>query len=111
MALKLHSGILSSVVTIEQPTSTRDAKGDKTTTYVTLLTTRAGVEDVNQFRAIEASVPALIDAKFFYIRNRAALSSLSKDYRIGYNGGAWTIQSIEEPKEGWLKILAKNKNG
>ena len=111
MALKLHSGILKEAVDIQQPTSTRDAKGDKETVFTTLLTTRAGVEDVNQFRAIEAGVPALIGAKFFYIRNRAALSSMSKDYRIGYNGGAWTIQSIEEPKEGWLKILAKNKNG
>jgi SPP1 family predicted phage head-tail adaptor len=107
----IPAGLINKPVIFKQPTITQNNEGGQEVEYSTGLETRAHVTKFNQFRGTEANVTALIGARDFYIRYRAAADAVNKDWLIEYKGEDYVIHEIEplDQEERFIRFTAKSK--
>jgi len=110
MGLNIGAGDLIRNVVFKAPVTTKNDQGTKIVSYpVITLSLWAAVKVVNQFRALEAGVSALIDSKEIIVRWAADRQAITKDYLLVVDNIEHVIQSLEVVEDKWLKVIAKSK--
>jgi head-tail adaptor len=114
MAVKIDAGELRRVVTLRQPTNTRNAEGGKEITYTDAVTARAKIEKSNlksdAFRT-GSIAPALLNTDIITMRYATDRAAITKDWLVNYDSADHVVHSIEVIGEReFIKLIVKSLN-
>ncbi len=106
----LSSGPLDQRITLQSPTTARDANGDETVSWTTVRSVWAKVAPVKGREAFAGGVSLAETDTRIIIRSAADLqTSLTPKWRVLHRGVAYNLYSVAESDMGreYIELLAK----